>query len=173
MGEPMEVFAQGTGSIMFRECFAAAWIKKNNPSLSYRVAPLPKHKVASGYAGNFPWSVQVNKDSPELNRKWAWELMRYYVDNKAMRKEHAVKASIIPPWKDILNEPEFTAHPAFNAYVAMSAGRAATNYHIPPAQEILQVFGQAVLDVMFAKDKAKPALDKAAVSMDAILARYK
>jgi hypothetical protein len=34
------------------------------------------------------------------------------------------------------------------------------------------VFGQAVLDVMFGKDTAKPALDKAAVALDEILARY-
>lgn len=173
MGEPMETFSQGVASIMFRECFAAAWIKKNNPGLKYAVYPLPKHKVASGYAGNFPWSVQVNKDSPELNRKWAWELMRFYVDSKAIRKEHAVKASIITPWKDIIGEPEFVAHPAYKAYSAMAAGRAATNYHIPPAQELLQVFGQGVLDVIFAKDNAKSAMDKAAAGMDAVLARYK
>ena len=57
--------------------------------------------------------------------------------------------------------------------MTMAKGRAATNYHIPPAQEVLQVFGQAVLDVMFGKDKAKSALDKAAVSIDGVLAQYK
>ena len=57
--------------------------------------------------------------------------------------------------------------------MTMAAGREATNYHIPPAQEILQIFGQAVLDVMYGKEGAKPALDKAAVGMDEVLARYK
>lgn len=173
LGVPMDIFAQGIGGIMFRECFAAAWIKKNNPDLDYRVFPLPKHKVSSGYAGNFPWSLQVNKDAPEQNRKWAWEVMRYFVDHRDLRKELAVKASIIPPFTDIINEPEFQAHPAYDAFMTMANGRAATNYHIPPAQEVLQVFGQAVLDVMFGKDKAKSALDKAAVSIDDILAQYK
>ncbi len=172
LGVPMDIFAQGIGGIMFRECFAAAWIKKNNPDLNYKVYPLPKHKVASGYAGNFPWSLQVNKDAPEQNRKWAWEVMRYFVDHREIRKELAVNASIIPPFADLLNEPEFTSHPAYEAFMTMAAGRPATNYHIPPAQEVLQVFGQAVLDVMFAKDTAKPALDKAAVAIDEILARY-
>jgi fructooligosaccharide transport system substrate-binding protein len=172
LGVPMDIFAQGIGGIMFRECFAAAWIKKNNPDLDYKVYPLPKQKVASGYAGNFPWSLQVNKDSPEQNRKWAWEVMRYFVDHRELRKELAVNASIIPPFTDLLNEPEFTSHPAFEAFMTMAAGRPATNYHIPPAQEVLQVFGQAVLDVMFAKDTPKPALDKAAVAIDEILARY-
>jgi len=172
LGVPMDIFAQGIGGIMFRECFAAAWIKKNNPDLKYKVYPLPKQKVTSGYAGNFPWSLQVNKDAPEQNRKWAWEVMRYFVDHRDLRKELAVKASIIPPFSDLLDEPEFTSHPAYEAFMTMAAGRPATNYHIPPAQEVLQVFGQAVLDVMFAKDKAKPALDKAAVAIDEILARY-
>ncbi|MBN2551604.1 MAG: extracellular solute-binding protein [Spirochaetales bacterium] len=172
LGVPMDIFAQGIGGIMFRECFAAAWIKKNNPDLDYRVYALPKHKVASGYAGNFPWSLQVNKDAPERNRKWAWEVMRYFVDHRELRKELAVNASIIPPFTDLLSEPEFTSHPAFDAFMTMAAGRAATNYHIPPAQEVLQVFGQAVLDVMFGNDRAKPALDKAAVTIDEILARY-
>jgi len=173
LGVPMDIFAQGIGGIMFRECFAAAWIKKNNPDLDYKVYPLPKQKVWSGYAGNFPWSLQVNKDAPEQNRKWAWEVMRYFVDHKDLRKELAVKASIIPPFTDIINEPEFQAHPAYDAFMTMAKGRAATNYHIPPAQEVLQVFGQAVLDVMFGKDKAKSALDKAAVSIDGVLAQYK
>ena len=173
LGVPMDIFAQGVGAIMFRECFAAAWIKKNNPDLKYRVYPLPKQKVVSGYAGNFPWSLQVNKDAPEQNRRWAWEVMRYFVDHKELRKELAVRANIIPPFSDLLNEPEFTVHPAYQAFMTMAKGRPATNYHIPPAQEVLQVFGQAVLDVMFAKDAAKPALDKAAVSIDQILVRYK
>jgi ABC-type glycerol-3-phosphate transport system substrate-binding protein len=172
LDDPMVIFAQGMGAIMFRECFAAAWIKKNNPDLKYKVHPLPKQKVASGYAGNFPWALQVNKDAPEQNRKWAWEVMRYFVDHKDLRKELAIKASIIPPFTDIINEPEFQAHPAYQAFMTMAAGRAATNYHIPPAQEVLAVFGQAVMDVMFAKDTAKPALDKAAVALDEILARY-
>jgi ABC-type glycerol-3-phosphate transport system substrate-binding protein len=172
LDDPMVIFAQGMGAIMFRECFAAAWIKKNNPDLRYKVYPLPKQKVASGYAGNFPWALQVNKDAPEQNRKWAWEVLRYFVDHKDLRKELAVKANIIPPFTDIINEPEFTSHPAYQAFMTMAAGRPATNYHIAPAQEVLAVFGQAVLDVMFAKDKAKPALDKAAVALDEILARY-
>ncbi|HUV07154.1 MAG TPA: extracellular solute-binding protein [Spirochaetia bacterium] len=173
LGVPMEIFAQGVGGIMFRECFAVAWMNKNNPDLKFSVHPLPKQKVVSGYAGNFPWSIQVNKDAPEVNKKWAWEIMRTYVNSKEMRKEHAIKADIIPPFKDLLNEPEFVKHPAYKAFMTMAEGRPATNYHIPPAQEILQAFGQAVLDVMFGKDQAKPALDKAAVAMDAVLARYK
>ena len=80
--------------------------------------------------------------------------------------------NIIPPFGDLLNEPEFVSHPAYDAFMAMAAGREATNYHIPPAQEILQIFGQAVLDVMFGKEAAKPAQDKAAVGMDEVLARY-
>ena len=173
LGLPEEIFAQENGAIMFRECFMVAWLKKSNPDLQYRVVPLPKHKVSSGYAGNFPWSIQVNKDAPEKHRKWAWELIRFYVGSKELRKQHAVLADMITPFADILGEPEFVKHPAYQAFMTMAKGRAATNYHIPPAQEILQVFGQACLDVMFAKDTPKPALDKAAASMDAILARYK
>ena len=172
LGKPMEIFAQGIAGIMFRECFAVAWMDKMNPDLKFSVHPLPKKERPSGYAGNFPWSVQVNKNSPELNRKWAWELMRFYVANKALRKEHAVAAKIIPPFKDLLDEPEFTSHAAFNAFMTMARGRAATNYHVPPAHEILSAFGQAVLDVMFGKEDAKTALDKAATTMDAVLARY-
>ena len=172
LGKPMEIFAQGIAGMMFRESFAVGWMNKNNPDLQFSVHPLPKQKRVAGYAGNFPWSVQVNKDAPESHRKWAWEVMRYYANDKALRKEHAIAANIIPPFGDLLNEPEFVKHPAYKAFMTMAQGRAGTNYHIPPAQEILQIFGQAVLDVMFGKEAAESALDKAAVNMDSVLARY-
>ncbi len=172
MGEPMESFGRELSAIMFRESFAVAWLKEFNPDLEFKVYPLPAHTRPSGYAGNFPWSIQVNKDSPEVNREWAWELMRYYVDNADIRKEHAVRANIIPPFVDILEEPEFKAHQAYDAFVKMSEGRAATNYHIPPAQELLKEFGDATLDIIFGRSEVKPALDRAATLMDAILARY-
>ncbi len=173
LGKPMEIFGQGIAGMMFRESFAVGWNKKNNPNLNFSVYPLPKHKRIAGYAGNFPWSIQVNVDAPEEHRKWAWEVMRFYSNSKELRKAHAIAANIIPPFGDLLNEPEFISHPAYDAFMTMAAGREATNYHIPPAQEILQIFGQAVLDVMFGKEAAKPALDKAAVGMDEVLARYK
>lgn len=172
LGKPMEIFGQGIAGIMFREAFAVAWMKKMNPDLKFSVHPLPGHKRPAGYAGNFPWSIQVNKDAPENHRKWAWEVMRFYVNDRELRKEHAVKANIIPAFADLFKESEFMSHPAFKAFKAMAEGRPATNYHIPPAQEILQVFGTAVLDVMFGKEEAKPALDKAAAAMDKVLARY-
>jgi ABC-type glycerol-3-phosphate transport system substrate-binding protein len=173
MGEPMESFGRELSAIMFRESFAVAWLKKFNPDLEFKVYPLPSQARASGYAGNFPWSIQVNKDASESSRKWAWELMRYYVDNPEIRKEHAVVANIIPPFTDILEEPEFKKHQAYDAFVAMSRGRGATNYHIPPAQELLKEFGDATLDIIYGREKVKPALDKAAAAMDAILVRYK
>ena len=173
MGEPMESFGRELSAIMFRESFAVAWLKQFNPDLEFKVYPLPAHTRPSGYAGNFPWSIQVNKDSSEINRKWAWELMRFYVENADIRKEHAIRANIIPPFTDILEEPEFTAHQAYDAFVAMSEGRGATNYHIPPAQELLQAFGDATLDIIFGRSEVRPALDRAAVTMDAILARYR
>jgi len=173
MGEPMESFGRELSAIMFRESFAVAWLKKFNPKLQFKVYPLPTQARASGYAGNFPWSIQVNKNAPETNRKWAWELMRFYVDNRDIRKEHAIKANIIPPFVDILEEPEFKAHQAYEAFVAMSKGRAATNYHIPPAQELLKEFGDSTLDIIYGRAEVKPALDRAAGAMDAILARYR
>ena len=173
LGKPMEIFGQGVAGMMFRESFAVGWNKKNNPNLKFSVWPLPKHERPAGYAGNFPWSVQVNVDAPEENRKYAWEILRFYSNSKELRKEHAIASDIIPPFGDLLDEPEFVSHPAYDAFMKMAAGREATNYHIPPAQEILQIFGQAVLDVMFGKEAAKPALDKAALGMDGVLVRYK
>lgn len=173
LGKPMDIFGQGVAGMMFRESFAVGWCKKNNPNLEFSVWPLPKQKRPAGYAGNFPWSVQVNVDAPDENRKYAWEVLRFYSNSKELRKEHAIASNIIPPFADLLNEPEFVSHPAYDAFMTMAAGREATNYHIPPAQEILQIFGQAVLDVMYGKEAAKPALDKAAVGMDEVLVRYK
>ena len=173
LGKPMDIFGQGVAGMMFRESFAVGWNKKNNPNLKFSVWPLPKHKRAAGYAGNFPWSIQVNVDAPEEHRQMAWEIMRFYANSKELRKEHAIVSNTITSFSDLLNEPEFVSHPAYDAFMTMAAGREATNYHIPPAQEILQIFGQAVLDVMYGKEGAKPALDKAAVGMDEVLARYK
>lgn len=173
MGEPMESFGRELSAIMFRESFAVAWLKKFNANLDFKVHPLPAQARPSGYAGNFPWSIQVNKNAPESHRKWAWEMMRYYVDKPEIRHEHAVLANIIPPFTDILERPEFKKHQAYDAFVAMSKGRGATNYHIPPAQALLKEFGDATLDIIFGRAEVKPALDRAAASMDAILVRYK
>jgi len=172
LGKPMEIFGQGIAGIMFRESFAVGWMNKMNPDLDFSVHPLPKRERPSGYAGNFPWSIQINKNAPEVEKKWAWEMMRFYVESSELRKEHSIVSNVIPPWSDIIDDPAFTDRPDYDAYITMARGRAATNYHIPPAQEVLQSFGQAVLDVMFGRAEAKPALDKSAAEIDKILSRY-
>jgi len=115
----------------------------------------------------------VNKNASEKNRKWAWEFFRWYINNPELRKEHYKVANILPSFKDTAGQEPFTSRPEYAAWKTMTQGRTAPSYYIPPAHEVLQTTGQAVLDVLYKKSETKAALDKAAGTIDEILAKYK
>lgn len=169
---PENLFAQGLAGIFFRESWYEAWLAQNAPNIKFKVYPLPSQKMESGYTNNFPWAYNVSKQLPETDKKWLWEFLRWYVNTPEVRKEHYVKALMLPAYNDI-SDPLFTNMKVYDAWKAMAAGRAAPTYYIPPAQEVLTIIGQATLDAMYAKATPKAALDKAAGDIDAILAKYK
>jgi multiple sugar transport system substrate-binding protein len=170
---PVGMFGQGLAGIIFRESWLPAWLRKNAPHIKYKVYPLPVQAMEPGVFTSFAWSIMVNKDAPEKNKKWAWEFLRWYINNPQLRKDHYVAAGIIPSFKDTASEEPFTSRPDYNAWKTMVEGRTAPSYFIPPAHEVLQTVGQAILNVLYEKATAKEALDKAAVGMDAILSKYK
>jgi len=170
---PENLFGQGLAGIFFRESWYEAWLLANAPKVNFKVYPLPREKMESGYTNNFPWAYNVSNQLPEKDRKWLWEFFRWYVNNPQERKAHYVKAVMLPSYKDIIDDPTFSSMKVFEAWKAMAAGRAAPTYYIPPAQQVLTIIGQATLDAMYAKMAAKEALDKAAKEIDEILAKYK
>jgi multiple sugar transport system substrate-binding protein len=170
---PAAVFGQGLAGIIFRESWYAAWLSQNAPDIHYKVYPLPREKMESGFGNNFPWSIMVNKNLKPTDKKWLWEFFRWYVNSPAVRKAHYVKSEMLPPFNDILDDPVFTSMPVFDAWKVMANGRAAPTYYNPPAQEILNVIGAATLSAMYGKKTAQASLDDATKQVDAILARYK
>jgi multiple sugar transport system substrate-binding protein len=169
---PENLFAQGLAGIFFRESWYEAWLDQNAPNINYKVYPLPSEKMESGYSNNFPWAYNVSNKLPDADKKWLWEFLRWYVNTPQVRKDHYVKALMLPAYNDI-SDPLFSNMKVYEAWKTMAAGRAAPTYYIPPAQEVLTIIGQATLDAMYAKTTPKAALDKAAKDIDAILAKYK
>ncbi len=169
---PAGLFGQGLAGIMFRESWYEAWLLKNAPNIDFRIYPLPSHTMESGYTNNFPWAYNISNQLPEKDKKWIWELMRWYVNSPEVRKEHYVKSVMLPAYKDIMDNPIFTNMKVFGAWKDMTAGRASPTYYFPPAHEILSIIGQATLDAMYGKGTPKAILDQAAKEIDAILAKY-
>ena len=95
------------------------------------------------------------------------------MNNKDARNEHFKIFESFPPYKDLVDEPRYANKKYLKALLTMANGRAAPTYYIPPAHEILEIVGQATLDVMYGKSDAKTALDKAAKEADAVMAKYK
>lgn len=169
---PAGLFGQGLAGIMFRESWYEAWLLKNAPNIDFKIYALPSHTMESGYTNNFPWAYNISNQLPEKDKKWIWELMRWYVNSPEVRKEHYVKSAMLPAYKDIMDDPVFTNMKVFEAWKDMAAGRASPTYYFPPAHEILSIIGQATLDAMYGKGAPKAILDQAAKEIDAILAKY-
>ena len=169
---PENLFAQGLAGIFFRESWYEAWLAKNAPSINFKVYPLPREKMESGYTNNFPWAYNVSNQLSERDKKWLWEFLGWYVNSPEVRREHYVKALMLPAYNDI-DDPVFRNMKVYEAWKTMAAGRAAPTYYVPPAHETLTVIGQATLDAMYGKMTPKEALDRAARDIDTILARYK
>ena len=94
------------------------------------------------------------------------------MNNPEIRKEHYIKCGVLPPYNDILEDPAFTNRKDYEAWKQMAAGRASPTYYIPPAHEVLQIIGEAVLSVLYGKETAQNAIDTAANKIDEILAKY-
>lgn len=172
LDNPDALFGQGQAAITFRESWYEGWLLENAPDLDFRVYPLPRQAMESGFGNNFPWAFNVSTQGTELQREWLWEFLRWYVDSPEARREHYLGANILPPWTDILDEPEFQEFAVYDAWAEMAQGRAAPTYYVPPAHEILTIVGDAVLDVLYERRDAETAARDAAQQIDAILARY-
>ncbi len=170
---PVGMFAQGLAGIIFRESWLPGWMAKNAPHINYRVYPMPVQKMEPGVYTSFAWAIMVNKNAADKNKKWAWEFFRWYVNNPEVRREHYVVANILPSFKDTAGQEPFTNRPEYKAWQAMIQGRTAPSYYIPPAHEVLQATGQAVLDIVYQKSEPKTALNEAAGTIDEILVKYK
>ncbi len=172
LDNPAALFGQGQAAIMFRESWYEGWLNENAPEIGYKVYPLPGQHMESGFGNNFPWAFNVNKDATELEREWIWEFLRWYVNNPDVRREHYLGANFLPPWTDIVDEPEFRELAVYDAWQEMAQGRAAPTYYVPPAHETLTLIGDAILDAMYGRTDARTVLSTAAREIDGILQRY-
>ena len=169
-GNPETAFAQGLGAMMFRESWAAGWLDRTAPNIHYKIYPLPGEVAPAGYTCLFPWCIMVNKNAPEVKRQWAWEFIRWYLNNPDLRVEHYTASGILPPYLDIL--PKYASHPFYEAMMAMASQPPAPRYDCPAQQDIMQIFGAAVANALYGRVSVDEALSAAARQADEVLARY-
>ena len=148
------MFGQGLAGIIFRESWLPGWLAKNAPHINYKVYPMPVDKMEPGIYTSFAWAIMVNKNSSEDHKKWAWEFFKWYINNPELRTEHYVEANILPSFEDTASQEPFISKAEYDAWSTMIQGRTAPAYYIPPAHEVLQAFGQAVL--MYYTSKKMP-----------------
>jgi ABC-type glycerol-3-phosphate transport system substrate-binding protein len=166
VGNPEVAFSQKLAAIIFRESWFVGWLKTNSPDIKYRVYPLPAMKVAPGAGALFPWADMVYANSP--NKKLAWEFMKF-MWTKEIDLEKNMKQGIMPVWKANLESPYVKARADYQAVLEMVKRKPAPAYYNPKANEVATAYGDAILDVIYARKNAKGALTEAAMRIERML----
>jgi multiple sugar transport system substrate-binding protein len=73
-------FASGAASMLLREAWVVAFVKKNGPDIKFGVAPMPRDKAWGAF--NFIDILSVNKDSKLKNA--AWDYVRVLQGQKVL-----------------------------------------------------------------------------------------
>lgn len=168
LGKPVETFAAGKSSIIFRESWLVGWMADNAPDINYAVAPLPEGP--GGYPGLsllFSWSWMVNKFSP--NKDIAWDWIRA-VSNPETDMDLAQLEGYNPVWEVNFEAPYVSERPDYEATQAILSHPTGPYYDHPFINEIATRIGEAVQAVLFGEDP-QTALDAAVSDVDALLAK--
>ena len=166
VGNPEVAFSQKLAAIIFRESWFVGWLKTNSPDIRYKVYPLPAMKVAPGAGALFPWTDMVYVNSP--NKKLAWDFMRF-MWTKEIDLEKNMKQGIMPVWKANLESPYVKSRADYAAVLEMVKRKPAPAYYNPKANEVATAYGDAILDVIYARKNAKAALTEAAMRIERML----
>ncbi len=168
LGKPVETFAAGKSSIIFRESWLVGWMEDNAPQIKYKIAALP-----DGPAGYprlsllFSWAWMVNNKSP--NKGIAWDWVRS-VCNLNTDIDLAKLEGYLPVWKEAFDDPFVADRPDYEAMKVILSHPAGPYYGHPNINEIATKVGEAVQAVLFGEDP-DPTLDKYAKSVDRLMRR--
>lgn len=169
LGKPVDTFAAGKSSMIFREGWLVGWMADNAPDVNYAVAPLPEGP--GGYPGLsllFGWSWMVNKFSPHADIAWDWVRA---VSNEKTDLELAKLEGYHPVWQVNFDDPFVADRPDYVATQAILSHPTGPYYDDPFINEIATRVGEAVQAVLFGEAEPQEALDAAVADVDALLAK--
>jgi multiple sugar transport system substrate-binding protein len=166
LGSPEEAFGQQRAAVIFRESWFYGWVKKNYPTVNFKIFPLPCEKTCPGAGNIFPWVNMVYKNSP--NKKVVWDYLRFISNAKDDLAQHQLQG-ILPVWKANLTSSYVKSRPDYLSTQEMLAQPVPPNYFCPKLNELATAFGEAIQGVLFGKGQPKQLLDSAAAKMDQIL----
>ena len=166
VGNPEVAFSQKLAAIIFRESWMVGWMKTNAPDVKFKVYPLPSQKVAPGAGALFPWCDMVYRQSP--NKKLAWEFMKFLWTREHDLEKNS-RQGIMPVWTANLESPYVKGRPDYLTVQEMVKRKPAPSYYHPKANEVATAYGDAILDVIFAKKDAPKALGEASVRIERLL----
>lgn len=168
LGKPVETFAAGKSSIIFREGWLVGWMKGNAPDLDYRVAALPEGPA--GYPRLsllFSWAWMVFNKGPNQDIAWDWiRSVSNVEDDLALAKLEGYQ----PVWKEAFEDPFVSERPDYEAVKVILGNPAGPSYDHPNINEIATKAGEAVQAVLFGEDPDE-VLDRYAKSTDRLMRR--
>ena len=170
VGVPETAFGQGRAAMILRESWVSGWLDLNAPDINYRIYPAPAQKVAIGGGNLFPWANMVYTNSPNKDLTWRFLSFCLTGDRELEQVKRQGLWPVLAAGYDsdyVKNRPDFDSV----AEVVKRGAGPAYDYYIPEMNQLASIFGTAVQDVMYGRSQPREALDKAAKSMDQVLAK--
>jgi len=166
IGIPENAFAQKMAAMLHRATWLSGWLKTNGPDIKFRAFPLPAMKVAPGPSELFPWAEMVYKYSP--NKKLVWDFLRF-VWTKEHDFERHKRQGLVPVMTVNLDTPYVKTRPDYPAFMEMNKRKPGPVYFHPKCNEVATTYGDAVLDVVYARKDPRKALTEAAAKIERII----
>lgn len=170
VGSPSAALAQSRAAMILRESWLIGWLRDNSPNLNFKVYSAPRQRQIIGGGNLFPWANMVYANSP--NRELAWRFIDFVFtpDNDL---EQTMAQGMLPVCQAGYDSDYVRNRADYDSVMTVlkQGPGPAYSYYAPKMNQLADVFGAAILDVMYSRSAAKPALDAAAGKMDAILAR--
>jgi multiple sugar transport system substrate-binding protein len=156
--------------MILRESWLVGWLRDNSPNLKFKVFAAPRQRQVIGGGNLFPWANMVYANSP--NKDLAWRFIDFVFTPENDLEQNMAQGNL-PVCEAGYDSDYVRKRPDYESVrtVLKQGPGPAYGYYIPKMNQLADVFGDAILAVMFGKSEAKPALDAAATKMDAILAR--
>ncbi len=166
LGKPVETFAAGKASMIFREGWLEGWMSGNAPDINYKVSALPDGPA--GYPGLsllFGWSWMVNNTSPDKEIAWDWIRT---ISNKEMDLELAQLEGYLPVWAENFEDPFVADRKDAQATQAILSNPSGPYYDHPYINEIASKIGEQVQAVLYGADPEE-AMNKAVKNVNKLL----
>jgi len=170
VGSPSAALAQGRAAMILRESWLIGWLRDNSPNLTFKVYPAPRQRQVIGGGNLFPWANMVYANSPK--RELTWRFVDF-VFNPENDLEQTMAQGMLPVCQEGYDSQYVRNRADYDSVMTVlkQGPGPAYSYYAPKMNQLADVLGAAILDVMYSRSQAKPALDSAAAKMDAILLR--